>query len=171
MIRKTTSAYVTNEILVEWIEKALISYIAAVREKLDMPNESAVVLADNCNVHTLNNVKDLLAEYKIKLVILPPHTSHIFQAPHLVTFPCFKETVRTIHTSYPNGPKPDIIHKIYRALEKSTIGGTNRSVFRRAGFQIDVGANPRKIRIDVELLYKTIEDARNIIVAALQISI
>lgn len=160
MIRNTASAYVTTEIFKEWIEKSLITYVEAVREKLGLQNEYAVLLADNCSVHTSEDVKDILAKHKIKFVTIPPHTSHLFQALDLVTFASYKQNIKTTYTHYPKGSQADTIHKVFRAIEKSTISDLNRSAFRRAGFSIIREPHLSRIQVEVDYLRSVISEAR-----------
>jgi hypothetical protein len=57
----------------------LLPHIARVRSNPGLAHEPAVLLMDNCSVHMHEDTLQELAVHRVKVVILPPHTTSIFQ--------------------------------------------------------------------------------------------
>jgi hypothetical protein len=79
MLRSNDTSYVAQAIFDEYIEKIFVPYIETVRRKIHMRKQHAVLLCDNCSSHMSENLLILLGKHWIRLVTLPPHTSHMLR--------------------------------------------------------------------------------------------
>lgn len=136
VIKSQKSAFITERILLEWINEVLIPQVQGFREAIKMYESDAVLICDNFVAHTTNSIKKRLAEFKIKLITIVPHSSHLTQPLDLVTFRCFKNTINNNILGKKGITQTQQIRLILDALETSTITHNNQSAFARAGIDI-----------------------------------
>jgi hypothetical protein len=62
---------------------------------------TGVLFSDNSSSHIYEELMAMLARENIRLIIFPPHTSHLFQPFDLVTSAAFTREKREIHVNDP----------------------------------------------------------------------
>jgi hypothetical protein len=142
MIRSSDTSHVTRPIFTEYVTSVILPYFAATRESLHLQDFTGVLLCDNCSSHIDESIKQLLTDKNIRLVTLPPHSSHLFQPLDLVAFAAFKCENREAHVGRPVGSQVWEIIKLMKALECATDLTNNRAASRRAGLIVNLRIFP-----------------------------
>lgn len=159
IIRYSETGYATKDIFQEWITKKFIPFVNATRIELKLENEDGILLCDNCTSHISDNIKQILAQNRIKLISFPPHSSHLFQMLDLVTFGIMKHAKSTIKTPFDRGTQADVIYRDLKAFEIATISSNNRAGFLKVGFFYDTSVNPYKLKINESKVIEIMDNA------------
>jgi 4-hydroxybenzoate polyprenyltransferase len=85
----TENGWTTNDTAVEWLTKVFIP-----STQPQDPNEYRLLILDGHGSHESTEFIYLCFEYKIYLIYLPPHTSHVLQPLDLSIFACLKRIYR-----------------------------------------------------------------------------
>lgn len=89
-----------------------------------------------------------LAKNNIRLIPIPPYSSHIFQPLDLITFGVFKKEILIATIKYEPGSILDRIARALKSIEKAMISENNHSSFEIAGFNIDFSVNLERVIIN-----------------------
>ncbi|KAH0791212.1 putative transposase [Histomonas meleagridis] len=158
IIRYQESAYASMEIISEHINDVFLVYIQNLRNDLKFRDKPAVLICDNCASHFDNAVVRKLTQNNVRLVTIPPHSSHLFQPLDLVTFGVYKNEIRSTTSKYENGTQLDRIARVLSAIERATTSENNRNAFYRAGLEIDTSNDPHTVVIYENKLKQKIEE-------------
>jgi hypothetical protein len=85
-IKIVDSPYVTSEIYIDSLRRALIPPLESSRSTPGCQNKSFTLLSDDCIYHCSDDIKRGLAEHGISLTTYPPHTFQIFQMLETLLF-------------------------------------------------------------------------------------
>jgi len=90
-IEYSKKGYMTIEIMLSWVQKILILYIADVREELNDNDFPVVLLMDSLTSHFNNGILEIFNEIPNFLCIpLPAHSSHLTQPNDMYLFGVMK---------------------------------------------------------------------------------
>ena len=145
-------SYVNKSLFSRYIDDVMLKYINELRKNPLYLNEPAVIICDNCSAHLDDELLQKLAQNNVRLITIPPHSSHVFQPLDLVTFGIFKKEMLRVTSKYEPGTMVDRIAKALKSIEKATISENNRSSFENAGFNIDFSTNPERAIINENFL-------------------
>ena len=131
-VTKTQKGYATEFSMLEWIRNVIRHYVQRVARTLRREESMIYLIMDNCGVHNTPAVK---AEFRkvsrLRVVWLPPHTSHFLQMLDASVFGQLKGAYRNLRT-LPTRPK--IEGKILRAFHAMWNAAFPRNVL--AGFEL-----------------------------------
>ncbi|KAA6387437.1 MAG: hypothetical protein EZS28_017035 [Streblomastix strix] len=130
----TFKSYVNTDTLEKYVDENFIPFIEQHREKIYMPNAPAIMLCDNHGSHVADEIQAKLAASNIRLLIVPPHSTHVTQSLDLVTFFAVKGDFTPRKGAYMPKSKIEKVNLMYQVLEKHTSSSTNESAFRKAGY-------------------------------------
>ena len=150
-------SYINNSLFSKYIDDVILKYVKEVRKNELYRDEPAVILCDNCTSHLDDKLLQKLAENNIRLITIPPHSSHIFQPLDLVTFGVFKKEMLRATSKYESGSILDRIARALKSIEKATISENNRSSFEIAGLNIDFSTNPERVIINEDFIREKME--------------
>ena len=150
-------SYVNKSLFSRYIDDVMLKYINELRKNPLYLNEPAVIICDNCSAHLDDELLQKLAQNNVRLITIPPHSSHVFQPLDLVTFGIFKKEMLRVTSKYEPGTMVDRIAKALKSIEKATISENNRSSFEIAGFNIDFSTNPERAIINENFLREKME--------------
>jgi hypothetical protein len=85
-------ACVTATLFQQYVTSVLIPFIERPRTNPEFTCKSTILLMVN-SIHTGPEVLATLKDHNVKMVILPPHTTQIFQALDLCLFGVFKRKI------------------------------------------------------------------------------
>jgi hypothetical protein len=68
------------QLFAEYISTVLLPYVDELRSNEEFPDKEAVLLMDNCSIHVQGDTLQMLADHRVKVLMFPPHTTHIFQS-------------------------------------------------------------------------------------------
>ena len=133
ILAHTASGYINQEVFLSWINAIFVPEVEKRRTELDMPEQRAFLVMDNCTAHTNDDVQQVLNEHNIVLVFIPAHGSHIFQPLDRSTFASFKAMFRST-TPITADVQTTRLVKILESLDKAMKMRTIMSSFKLAGF-------------------------------------
>ena len=86
----TENSFITGEVFAKWLREVFVPHVEAkrafLRSKLGPFNDKAVLIMDGCSAHKIDGLQDFLAEKRIHVRFLVPHTSHLTQALDIGVF-------------------------------------------------------------------------------------
>jgi hypothetical protein len=91
MVHRRSPPYITEEFFYDYISTVFVPYVMAVRDRLDVQNEMAVLLMDSAVPHTSERVRRTLGGNHIIAITFPAHTTNLFQSLDLVLFGALKK--------------------------------------------------------------------------------
>ena len=135
----TQKGYMTQQSMEYWIRNILAPYVKFIRDHTAGPKH-CVIICDGCSAHLGDEVKQALEEIgNIKLIFLPPHSSHITQMLDAALF-------SSLRRKYSSTPKDENLNskftqkmvRIKKAYQASVNEELIRSSWEAAGFQLTV---------------------------------
>ena len=131
-VTRTPKGYATEWSMLEWIRKVINPYVQRVIRSLQREESMIYLIMDNCGVH---NTPAVRAEFnkisRLRVVWLPPHTSHFLQMLDASVFGHLKSAYRNFRTL---ATQPKIEGKILRAFHAMWNAAFPRNVL--AGFEL-----------------------------------
>ena len=152
LIRHRDSPYMDKNYFLEYIKEVLIPYIVLVREKLNCPNEEAILLMDSCSPHVFIDVLKLLGENNIIAFTFPPHTTNLFQPLDLSLFGALKSFKSHVSSEEDGKYIKSCISKLLKSFEQVSTSFTIRGSFKRAGLIPIMNVVPHLAQCNVSLL-------------------
>ncbi|KAA6377727.1 MAG: hypothetical protein EZS28_026746 [Streblomastix strix] len=144
----TPKSYVNTDTLEKYIDESFIPFIEQRREKMHMPYAPATMLCDNHGPHVADEIQAKLAASNIRLLTVPPHSTHVTQPLDLVTFSAVKGDLPPRKGAHMPKSKIEKVKLMYQVLEKHTTSSTNESAFRKAGYSAVTEKKVQKVKID-----------------------
>ena len=78
-----------------WITAVFVPEVNRRRAELEVPEQRAFLMMDNCSAHTTPEVLAALDQNNIQPVFIPPHASHIYQPLDRCMFAAFEAHLRS----------------------------------------------------------------------------
>ena len=143
------SSFTTGSIICSWYIKVFHHWIKSKRENLQSPNENIAIICDGFTGHSTNRFKELAAEDNVKIIFLPPHSSHITQALDKYVFALVKKFYRdkTINCNAIVDKNCRKLYKILCAFES----GTNRFAIRKSWKEVGISPIWSNDKIGIEI--------------------
>lgn len=132
--------YMNNKVMLEWLSNTFIPHVNYKRSAYGLPNEApAILLMDGLKAHISDEAVQLMERNKIIVVLLPAHSSHLFQPLDLIIFGKLKRTygVSEISHSALNHKFSKKVDKILEAFRRSTYIMDIQSAWRKACIEVD----------------------------------
>jgi hypothetical protein len=152
MLYRRNPAYLDEESFHEYISTVLIPYVSSLRSRLELVDQSAVLLMDSALPHTSEHILRSLGENNIIALIFPAHTKNRFQALDLVFFGSLKHLKETAAGEFGDDSANDHITKLIQADEQTATSSTIRGSFRKAEMIADTITRPYKIMVDEPIM-------------------
>ena len=131
-VTKSPKGYATEQSMVDWIDKVLDPYVRNLIPTLHREDSHVYLIMDNCGVHNTETVRAKINRIsRLRVIWLPPHTSHFLQMLDASVFGQLKGVYRNLRT-LPTRPK--IEGKILRAFHALWNAAFPRHV--QAGFEL-----------------------------------
>jgi hypothetical protein len=89
-------AYMDHDIFYTWLRDTLIPDIVKKRKALHYKGPACLIL-DNCSSHKGDDVDALCEKYNLKLLWIPPHSSHFLQPLDVSFFGVAKNRIRSVN--------------------------------------------------------------------------
>jgi hypothetical protein len=90
ILKRRSTPCMSSEWFAEYISTVLLPCIEELRSNCEFADREAVLLMDNCSVHTRAESLQEPADYRVTVITFPPHTTHIFQSVDLSLFGVFQ---------------------------------------------------------------------------------
>ncbi|KAA6389609.1 MAG: hypothetical protein EZS28_014864 [Streblomastix strix] len=116
---------------------SFIPFIEQRREKMHMPYAPAIMQCDNHGPHVADEIQTKLAASNIRLLTVPPHSTHVTQKLDLVTISAVKGDLPPRKGALMPKYMIEKIKLMYLVLEKRNTSSTNESALREAGYSFD----------------------------------
>jgi hypothetical protein len=85
----------SSQLFAEDISTVLLPCADELRSNEELADKEAVPLMDNCSVHIQGDTLQMLADHQVKVLIVRPHRTHIFQNLDLRPFGNFKKRMNS----------------------------------------------------------------------------
>jgi hypothetical protein len=82
----TPKAYQTQESMQKYVTDILAPYCEETRKRLENPDLPMFLIMDNCSSHNNEILSDMYRDLNIRVIWLPPHSSHFLQPLDLYLF-------------------------------------------------------------------------------------
>ena len=151
--------FINSKIFNNYIYEHVIPYIKNTRTSMKIEKSPAVLLIDNCPLHTNEELYRRLALENIRVITFPPHTTNLFQPLDLVTFHVYKQEKSNMRSKYKKGSQIDLFYRNLVSMEKATHSSNNRNAFYCAGLSIQTSVIPHVASIRVEYLNEVIDES------------
>jgi hypothetical protein len=90
ILRKGDKPYTNAALFAEYVSTVFLPHIAKIRSDPRFTDKEAVLLIGNCSLHLREDILQTLADYYVKVVTFPLHTTNIFQCLDLGLFGVLK---------------------------------------------------------------------------------
>ncbi|KAK2953809.1 hypothetical protein BLNAU_11212 [Blattamonas nauphoetae] len=119
-----------------WISDQFIPHVRSVRVQQGLLDNTAVLLADNLEIHKTNEIKADLAANNIILFTFPPASSHLTQPCDQLTFTALKQMEKKDSNIHDATTQTHRFSEAALTLASCTDEKKNRLAFKEAGFMI-----------------------------------
>ena len=153
-IVSSPKGYITADLFENYFEDILIPHINLKRKEKNKPNQKALVLIDGASAHSSSKLDDLLTKNNIKLMFIPPHSSHITQPLDLLVFSLFKKQIVKITTRIELNLLSKRIVLALKAIHMATNFLDIISSFSLAGFVVNLEPGKEKLSFDLSKILK-----------------
>jgi hypothetical protein len=147
-IQIAKSASVTKEIFESYVDTVLIPAIESNRTLKGCNNKPAILFCDNRSAHCTEDILKKLAYHGVIVLTYPPHTSHIFQALHMLLFGVLKRVKKHQRRDDELPEQVDDVLRLFRAYEQATTSTTVRASWMRTRFQYEERADTRYLTVN-----------------------
>lgn len=133
----TSKGYLNKVTMVEWLNKTFVPHVKEKKARLNYPENAPVLLIfDGLKAHIHEQAAEIMHQNNINYLLLPAHSSHIFQPLDLVIFGKLKLTYansEVVHADItdPFSRKTD---RILESWRRCTYKGDIISAWKKAGF-------------------------------------
>jgi hypothetical protein len=94
ILERRQKPYMTAALFQQYVITVLIPFINRIRTNDQLAGKPAILLMDNCSLHTRPEVLEMLREHDVKVITFPPHTTQVFQALDLSLFGVLKRKLQ-----------------------------------------------------------------------------
>jgi hypothetical protein len=148
VFKQNSKPYVDSKTFIDFLLTVFFPALASTRAELNLPNDEAVLLMDNCGSHIKPEIIDLLTAEKIRVITFAPHTTNIFQMLDVSFFGIFKRKKSQFFETE-DGPKVylqlmKLLHCFYESANWFTITGS----FKKVGILINATETPHTLIFD-----------------------
>jgi hypothetical protein len=157
VVYKTAKAYQTHESMTVYLRDIVGPYCQRVRDELHDQNLPIYLLMDNCGCHKKETLSPVYEALSIRVLWLPPHSSHFLQPLDLVMFARLKMKYREQQAVK---TRPKWVSKILR-IHRSWHECTHRLTVRSAWSAAAITHTPLQIpewRIDEIAIARKLEE-------------
>ena len=151
MFAHTTTGYINQDVFLDWVVGVFVPEVERRRVELEMPEQQAFLVMDNCTAHTDPPVLRILAEHGVVPVFIPPHGSHVFQPLDRVAFASFKRNLRSAVPEQADKQTTRLL-TILESWEKVVMNKTIMGSFKLAGFRYETHDQDLFISFDPQSL-------------------
>jgi transposase len=137
-----------SQLFSEYISTVLLPYIDGLRTNDEFADKEAVLLMDNCCIHVQAEMLQMLADHRVKVITLPPHTSHIFQS-------LFGNLKKKMNYNLPldsDETTAGFIKRICQTMQQTVVEDNVQSSFMQIGLHSDVETSPYLLSFDEDVL-------------------
>ena len=145
--------YLTAELFHQYVTTVLLPFIDELRTNDEFAGKTAILLMDNCSIHTRPSVLLHLKEHNVKVITFPPHTTQIFQVLDLSLFGVLKRKTQYKLPLSNDNSTVKFIQKIFHSLKQTLIEDNVRNAFKMLGFEYDVSHTPYTLLFREEKLH------------------
>jgi hypothetical protein len=135
-------AYFTATLFQQYVTSVLIPLIERLRTNPEFTGKSAILLRDNCSIHTKPEVLAALRDQNVKVISFPPHTTQIFQALDLCLFGVFKKKTQYKLPFANDNLTVNFIRRAFHTLKQTFVPDNVRSAFKLLGLDFNITQTP-----------------------------
>jgi hypothetical protein len=142
----------SSQLFAECISMVLLPYIDELRSNEEFADQEAVLFMDNCLIHVQAETWQMLADHRVKVITLPPHTTLIFECLDLSLFGKFKKKMNDKLAVEGDEYTVGFIKRIFHLTKQTFVEDNVRSAFMQLGLQCNIEATPYLLHFDEGVL-------------------
>jgi hypothetical protein len=96
-------------------------------------DKEAVLLMDNCFIHVQPETLQMIADYQVKVITFPPHTTQIFQSLDLSLFGNFQKKMIYTLPFESDETTAEFIMRIFHMMKQTLVEDNVRHAFVQFG--------------------------------------
>ncbi|KAA6385336.1 MAG: hypothetical protein EZS28_019137 [Streblomastix strix] len=139
-----------SDLFVRWLKECYFPYFDAKRVTIKQRNALAILLTDNCGIHTTDEVKKLLGQHNVMMISFPADSTQFFQPLDCLSFSVLKRAINQSRGAKTKLTPAQGILDAFDALQKATSIKTTQAAFRIAGIDFEVVRGSIVAKIDVQ---------------------
>ena len=148
---KTKSGYLNEEAMLFWLNNIYIPYINSTRSQIEDESAQSLLIFDGLKAHSTVKVNNLLESNGLDVLVLPPHSSHLFQCLDLCFFGIMKKHYKFCRSQLfqGNNRKAQKIERILKSYYTASFPTIIYSGWKASGIDITFeNGNITKISIN-----------------------
>lgn len=142
------TGYVQGDLFDKYIMQCFLPDLEQKRMLLGKKNLYGGIIMDGHKTHTHDDVIHLLTQNKVKILFIPPHSSHLLQPLDRLIFANWKRSMKRIKINKPYSDFSKRIIRGLKALQISCNAFDIKSAWERIGLMINIDNNAIKITIN-----------------------
>jgi hypothetical protein len=135
-------AYVIATLFQQYVTSVLIPFIEKLRTHPEFTSKSAILLMDNCSIHTRPEVLATLMDRNVKMTTFPPHTIQFFQTLDLCLFGIFKRKMQYKLPFANDHLTVNVSRNAFHALKQTFVPDNVMSAFKLLGLEFNIIQTP-----------------------------
>jgi hypothetical protein len=144
--------YMTAALFQQYVTTVLIPFINRVRTNDQLAGKPAILLMENCSIHTRPDVPQRVREHCVKVIAFPPHTTQVFQALDLSLFGGLKRKLQYKLPLANDDRVVAFIQKASHSLKQTFVPDNVRNAFKMLGFEFNITKSPHTLLLRDEKL-------------------
>jgi hypothetical protein len=132
----------------EYVSTVFLPHIAKIRSDPKFTHKETVFLMDNCSLH----LRQTLADYYMEVVIVPPHTTNIFQCLDLSLFGVLKKKMNSKLPLRSDDSVVAFIRRLFHNLKQTLTPEIVRNTFVHIGVEYNIDVEPYLLICDQSVL-------------------
>jgi hypothetical protein len=103
LLHSKDTSYIIRDIFKDCLREGFLKHVMTVRGSINLRDSPAIFLSDNRTAYIDEYIKILLTRNGVRVLIFPPHTSHLFRPSDFVSFSFLKREYRDPRVELPKG--------------------------------------------------------------------
>jgi hypothetical protein len=147
-IVSSTTGFINELVWNNWVKNTFLPNIRERRIKFHLRGKPAVLVMDNASMHCSNVGLSLLSKENVRVITMPPSSSHFLQALDVVSFSSLKSHYKSVRGA--SGPLSigKMLCAIFNSFQHSVVFSNIISSFERVGILRNLSTNPPSAQID-----------------------
>jgi hypothetical protein len=160
LVCKTEKGYQTHESMAVYLREILSPYCLRIRTDLKDPTLPIFLILDNCGPHKKDLLSPLYAALNVKVIWLPPHSTHFLQPLDLVMFARAKLKYRDQPAIKTNPKWQSKILRIHRTWYEGAYRPTIKASWNAAGIIQRPNCDPQWLIDEISIARKVEENCK-----------
>jgi hypothetical protein len=152
ILRRQNKPYMSPHLFAEYISKVILPYLDELRSNEEFADKEAVLLMDDCSIHVQQETLQMIADYQVKVITFPPHTTQIFQSLDLSLIGNFKKKNNCTLPLESDETTAGFIMCIFHMMKQTLVEDNVQHAFVQLGLRYNIDTSPYTLLFDERVL-------------------